>query len=568
MRTEQRSGIDRRRSRQSEQVSLRAIVERTADGIVVVDHTGHIRFTNPAAQRLFGRSDADLDGSQLGFPAVVGESTEIEIIRPGGEAGSAELRVVEIEWEGEPARLASLRDITDRKRAAEHASELAEERVARAEAEAANRAKSEFLAMMSHELRTPLNAIIGYAELVQLGIPGALTDDQRSHIGRILTSAKHLLGLVNEVLDLARADSGRLAVDDATAAARPTIDAALAVIQPLAEARGISHSVECGDDDPRYRGDEDRVRQILVNLLGNAVKFTEPGGHITIRGGATQQPAHEAALGGPGPWVFLGVDDTGPGIPAAHLSRIFDPFVQVDAGHTRPRDGSGLGLTICRRLARVMHGDVTVRSEDGKGSSFTVWLPAAPGTTQPPAQGAPGPADAAAAKPPLHRAVADVGELLLGEIDGVVSGFVERLRSERIVPAAETLRFSRLANQAAAYVADVAAVLIAAEEARGQPSTVIADASELQRFVADRHGLQRAKLGYSRAALTREWAILREEIERVIRHASSSVPEPAVGEALALVERAIDQARQISERSLIRASREAEQKDVEVPEYP
>ena len=563
MRTEQRSGIDRRRSRQSEQVSLRAIVERTADGIVVVDHTGHIRFSNPAAQRLFGRSGPDLDDALLGFPAVVGESAEIEIIRPSGEAASAELRVVEIEWEGEPARLASLRDITDRKRAAEHAAQLLEERVARAEAEAANRAKSEFLAMMSHELRTPLNAIIGYAELVQLGIPGALTDDQRVHVGRILTSARHLLGLVNEVLDLARADSGRLAVDDATAAARSTIEAALAVIQPLAEARGIAISVEGGDDDPRYRGDEDRVRQILVNLLGNAVKFTEPGGRITMRSGVTHQPAHEAALSGAGPWVFLRVDDTGPGIPAAHLSRIFDPFVQVDAGHTRPQDGSGLGLTICRRLARVMHGDVTVHSEEGKGSSFTVWLPAAPGTAHP--EGA---ADAATAKPTLHHAVADVGEVLLGEIDGVVSGLVQRLRSERIVPAAETLRFSRLASQAAAYVADVAAVLIAAEEARGQPSTVLADASELQRFVAERHGLQRAKLGYTREALAREWLILREEIERVIRRAAPAVPEPALREALALVERFIDQARQISERSLIRATRETEPNEVQLPSSP
>jgi signal transduction histidine kinase len=557
MKTEQRSGIDRRRSRRSEQTSLRAIVERTADGIVVVDHAGHIRFTNPAAQRLLGRSGADLDDTQLGFPAVAGESAEIEIIRPDGESASAELRVVEIEWEGEPARLASLRDITDRKRAAEHALELAEERVARAEAEAANRAKSEFLAMMSHELRTPLNAIIGYAELVQLGIPGALTHDQRSHIGRILTSAHHLLELVNEVLDLARADSGRLAVHDATATARATIEAALAVIHPLAEARGIAISIEWGDDEPRYRGDEDRVRQILVNLLGNAVKFTEPGGRITIRSGVTHQPAHEASLTGAGPWVYLGVDDTGVGIAAAHLSRIFDPFVQVDVGHTRPQDGSGLGLTISRRLARVMHGDLTVWSEERKGSSFTLWLPAAPSTPR-----AEPPSDVA--KPAaLHHAVADVGEILLGEIDGVVSGFVERLRAERIVPTAETLRFSRLANQAAAYVADVAAVLIAAGEARGQPSTVIADASELQRFVAERHGLQRAKLGYSREALAREWTILREQIERVIRRAASAVPEPALSEALALVERFIDQARQISDRSLFRAARQEGAKEVE-----
>jgi hypothetical protein len=204
-----------------------------------------------------------------------------------------------------------------------------------------------------------------------------------------------------------------------------------------------------------------------------------------------------------------------------------------------------------------MHGDLTVWSEERKGSSFTLWLPAAPSTPR-----AEPPSDVAKPAAP-HHAVADVGEILLGEIDGVVSGFVERLRAERIVPTAETLRFSRLANQAAAYVADVAAVLIAAGEARGQPSTVIADASELQRFVAERHGLQRAKLGYSREALAREWTILREQIERVIRRAASAVPEPALSEALALVERVIDQARQISDRSLFRAARQEGAKEVE-----
>jgi hypothetical protein len=203
-----------------------------------------------------------------------------------------------------------------------------------------------------------------------------------------------------------------------------------------------------------------------------------------------------------------------------------------------------------------MHGDLTVQSEEGKGSSFTVWLPAASGEPPPavPEQPAAAPSGAT-----LHE-VANVGQVLLGRIDDVMSGFVERLRAERIIAAAETLRFSRLANQAAAYVADVAAVLVAAEDSRGQPSAAIATASELQRFVAERHGVQRAMLGYSREALAREWLILREEIERVIRHAAPAVAEAALTEAVALVERFIDQARQISERSLVRATRDEQQK--------
>jgi signal transduction histidine kinase len=522
-----------------------------ADGIVIVGFDGTIRFTNPAAERLFGRSADELMATHFGFPVVAGESTEIDVVRPSGEPVSVELRVVDIDWEGSAACLVSLRDVTDRKRAEEHAAQLERERLARAEAEAANRAKSEFLAMMSHELRTPLNAVIGYAELLQLGIPGALTEDQRAQVARILTSARHLLGLVNELLDLGRVDAGRLAVQTNVARAGRAVEAALALIQPVAEARGVSLAARrLSDVDVTYEGDEDRVRQILVNLLSNAVKFTEPGGFVAIESGVATQPDSDARLRGSGPWVYLRVEDTGVGIPPAQISAIFDPFVQVNSGRTRPRDGSGLGLTISRRLARLMKGDLTVRSELGKGSVFTLWLPAATAAAHETARWHGESPDAAA----RLCGLAHVGELLLHELEPLVDAFVTHLRAERIIPSADSLRFAQLADHAATYVADVAAVLIAIEDARGQPSSLVADSSAIQRLVAERHGTHRAHLGWSRDALSREWKILRAEIERVIRLRAQTVPEQALAEALALIERFLAQAEEVSIRALMRAA--------------
>src|SRR5213592_3694726 len=226
--------------RTSKPSTLKAIIERLPDGIVVVDSHGIIRFANPAAERLFDRPAEDLVGTAFGFPVVVGETTEIDIVqRRGGGVVYAELRVVETEWDDEQVQIVSLRDITDRKQAQERAQQLAYEREARLEAEAASKAKSEFLAIMSHELRTPLNAVLGYSELMELGISGPLTEKMREQIGRIRMSAIHLLGLVNDILDLAKVEAGRLQVSSGPAAAEGTVAAAMALIQPQAAARSL-----------------------------------------------------------------------------------------------------------------------------------------------------------------------------------------------------------------------------------------------------------------------------------------------------------------------------------------
>lgn len=559
---ERRTGTDRRRSRIEEQRRLRSIVEHLADGILIVDADGVIRFANPAAEVLFGRSSSDLVGTELGFPVVAGETAEIDVVRPRGETVVAELRIVDADWaeEGQAARLVSLRDITDRKRAAERERQLARERAARAEAEASSQAKSEFLAMMSHELRTPLNAVIGYAELLDLGIAGPLTSEQRHQLSRIRTSGRHLLGLVNEVLDLAKIEAGRLSVNIGVGRAGDAADAALSLVQTRADEKGIRFVGQCqGDVKTVFHADEDRVRQILVNLLSNAVKFTDPGGEVALECGTVSHPDPEARVSPHAKWVYLRVRDTGIGIPSEQLPLIFDPFVQGETGHTRSNDGSGLGLTISRRLARLMGGDVTVRSNPGEGSVFTLWLPAGELQTEI-ARPEWRPADGHT--PRLHG-LAEIGELLLREVETIVEAITVRIRDEDAMPGARALGFSQLANHYPSFLADLGCMLVTIEETAGQPSSLIADGTEIQRVVAEKHGAQRARLGWSPDHLRREYAMLREELSRVVRRRARAIPDDAIDEGLTILDRVLEQAEQSSIRGFLRARSTAREEVVE-----
>jgi len=245
------------------------------------------------------------------------------------------------------------------------------------EAREANRAKSQFLATFSHEIRTPINAIVGYAELLEMGIAGAITAKQREFLTRIQSSSRHLIGLIDDILDLAKVESGRMQLKQEVLPAAASIAAAIALIAPDAAAAGVSVRSAADAAPGGYRGDGDRVRQILVILLSNAVKFTERGGSVTVSCGTVQAPRAEAALQGDGPWMFFRVEDTGIGISATEATAVFEPFAQADPGNTRKRGGAGLGLAIGLELARRMGGDLTLRSALGKGSSFTLWLPAA-----------------------------------------------------------------------------------------------------------------------------------------------------------------------------------------------
>lgn len=533
---------------------LESIVERMADGVVVVDRDGFIRFTNPAAEQLFGRTSADLIGRELGFPVVVGDTAGVEVVRPTHDTVTAELRVVDTDWDGEPALLVSLRDVTDRRRAEERAAQLERERRARAEAEAASQAKSEFLALMSHELRTPLNAVIGYADLLDLGVSGPLSNVQHEQVSRIRSSGHHLLSLVNEVLDLARVEAGRLTLHQGTGHGRQTIDYAMTLVQPMAEARGIQMSVRAPDGcELIYEGDEDRVRQILVNLLNNAIKFTEPGGRVEIECGEAPRAGERAKLTGSGPWMFFRVTDTGRGIPAEKLTSIFDPFVQVESGKTRSRDGSGLGLTISRRLARLMKGDLTVESALGSGSAFTVWLLDATATATSYARWRERSPDIAER---LHG-LGDVGKVLIRELETLLEAFVNRLRDEPIVSGARSLRGCLLSSHLTEYIAGIATTFISIEDMRGEPSPIITDGARIHAAIAECHGVQRGALGWTPELLHHEWAILREELERLIQRHRRELLDPALAEAMVVIERMITQAIDTSCRALNRARAES-----------
>jgi len=240
------------------------------------------------------------------------------------------------------------------------------ERAARAEAELANRAKMEFLAMMSHELRTPLNAIAGYAELLAIGLRGPLTQAQLADVLAIHRNERHLLSLIEEVLTFAKIDAGRIRLEPEDVRVSAALASMSDLIAPQIEQKQLQYELESCDSSLAVFADVEKLQQVVLNLLSNAVKFTASGGEIRIS--AALAPASTNL-------VEIRVRDTGIGIPAEKLESIFEPFVQLDGGLTRTSQGTGLGLAISRDLARAMDGDLVVYSEEGNGAEFVLTLP-------------------------------------------------------------------------------------------------------------------------------------------------------------------------------------------------
>ncbi|HXN75221.1 MAG TPA: HAMP domain-containing sensor histidine kinase, partial [Gemmatimonadaceae bacterium] len=248
---------------------------------------------------------------------------------------------------------------------------LAHERIARAEAETArhvaetaNASKSQFLAVMSHELRTPLNAISGYVDLLSLGVDGGLSEKQQVSLTRIQLNQQHLLSLIDDVLSFAKIEAGSLNIDVRSVPVHQVIEMLEVLVRPEIERKDLVFSCEPCDDTLSVRADPKQLRQILLNFLANAIKFTPDGGRILV--GA--EPNEE--------FVRIWVSDTGIGIPGDMISHVFEPFFQVEQGNTRRYPGIGLGLAIARDLASAMNGEVRLESTAGKGTTISLQLPA------------------------------------------------------------------------------------------------------------------------------------------------------------------------------------------------
>jgi signal transduction histidine kinase len=349
------------RELQATREQLRNLIERNADAILVVDANGVVRFANPAAERLFGQATRDLVGAPLGMPVVIGEITEVDIVGQGNQVGVAEMRVVETEWGGESARLAVLRDITERKRAELQREQLFQEQVARAEAEEALRERDEFLALASHELKTPAATLSATAQLLQrqLARQGTLEREQLARsLDRLEDQSQRLARLVDHLLDVSRINSARLTLQLQSTDLAALVSDVVAACQLTTTRHTL---VLRGPDELPTMLDRDRMTQVVNNLVGNAIKYSPDGGQIEI----DLSRQDDAAC--------LVVRDHGIGIPEGRLDRLFERFYRAHDGDQF--SGMGLGLFISHHVVELHGGTIEADSPPGGGARFTVHLP-------------------------------------------------------------------------------------------------------------------------------------------------------------------------------------------------
>lgn len=409
--------ITARKSIEQQLASLRArlevVVENLQEGLIITDPEASFVHWNPAALRIIGYENTD-EGrgdvrefsklfdltSASGVPLAASEWPLARVrrgevlrdyeVRARRKGESRERRLsysgscVTLE-DGSCLAFVTLTDVTQRRQQEQQLRDMnvglearvdartRELRVAMQRAESADRMKSAFLATMSHELRTPLNSIIGFTGILLQQLAGPLNDEQRRQLEMVRGSARHLLALINDVLDISKIEAGQLEVQSEAFDLLPLLEHQLDVLRPQAERKGLVLRLDASAAPATLRTDRRRVEQVLLNLLTNAIKFTERGQvHVMVDTLPDYRRVPDADAV---PAVRFLVRDTGIGIAERDLAELFQPFRQVDAGLARQHEGTGLGLSICLRLCELMRGEISVQSEPGRGSTFTVILP-------------------------------------------------------------------------------------------------------------------------------------------------------------------------------------------------
>lgn len=337
---------------------FRSLIADNADAMVVLDDNSVVRFVNPAGEKLFGQHACRMLDTKLPIPLEPGREAEMELYRPDGTAVCVDIRVMPTMWEGERAFLATVRDISRLKKVERELRSAAEE------AKAASDLKSAFLANMSHELRTPLNSIIGFSELIETESLGPVGHEEYAEYAGIVRRSGHqLLALINDLLDLSKAESDAMELHETEFDLKALVRDCIATMLPDARKRQVSVNEHVMP--VRISADQQRFRQILLNLLSNAIKFTPESGRVDV-----------SASVAPSGKLLLRVADTGVGISQKDLTDVFGQFVRARTDYVAKQEGTGLGLAICKTFVELHGGGIDIDSVLGKGTIVSIMIPA------------------------------------------------------------------------------------------------------------------------------------------------------------------------------------------------